>query len=170
MLSQTLCWGMLLKWPANKGSLNQLLTSTAQLVIAASCERHRTLTPCVCAKQVYKSTKVHCLQHLTPPATTLGLYLSRCQYVWVMKMDWQEVDGAWTLTSCRIAPDFPPTDTIRPLGSLMTSLDRLLALARRTPSLRDVVMCANEDPCVPLGFRWLVSWLLSSCAEDLGHC
>ncbi|KAK9861134.1 hypothetical protein WJX84_012390 [Apatococcus fuscideae] len=95
--------------------------------------------------KVYKSTKVHCLGVCSSSrAVTTGLYMARCQSVWILKMEWLQDGAAWALQKCSVAPQFPvkgmqPTEYIA--DYVGDAVHRVAAMA--TINLQDFMLAAN---------------------------
>ena len=109
-----------------------------------------------------------CLDGRKSPAETIGLYISRCQYVWFVQMRWEKQESQWQLLQCRVAPDFPPSASKRPDGWICNSICiHDLPELRFCPlplNLHDLLMLSAEDDVTPPGFRLLSRW-----SDNIAH-
>jgi hypothetical protein len=115
--------------------------------------------------QIFQSAWVHCLHGRKPPAKTLGVFMSRCQYLWLVELNWDKSEGVWKLNSCRVAPSFTPAGTrIQPNGVLLRRHEwnvmlQDLQLCSSVVGLSKLVLWANDDTAAPpAGFRILSAY------------
>lgn len=112
-------------------------------------------------EQILKCAKLRSLGERDPPVTTLGVLVSRSQYVWFLELQWQRsVWPEWEVQRCRVAPAIPEYK-VRAEGELMARLkweeveDELEKGAGRI-GFSELMQWANfgrSDP--PPGFRYL---------------
>ncbi|CAL8469124.1 g8665 [Coccomyxa elongata] len=111
--------------------------------------------------KILKCAKLRSLGAREPPVTTLGVLVSRCQYVWFLELQWQRIGWPeWEVQSCRVAPGIPEYRVLAE-GQLMARLkweeveDELEKEAGQI-GFSELMQWANlgrSDP--PPGFRYL---------------
>ncbi|CAL8466526.1 g6062 [Coccomyxa elongata] len=111
--------------------------------------------------KILKCAKLCSLGERDSPVTTLGVLVSRCQYVWFLELQWQRSEWLeWEVQRCRVAPAIPEYKVLAE-GELMARLkweeveDELEKEAGRI-GFSELVQWANlgrSDP--PPGFRYL---------------
>ena len=75
-------------------------------------------------------------------------------------MRWARQDSRWQLLQCHLAPDFPPSASMRPDGWICDSLHNLpeLQFFPEPLNLHDLLMLSAQDDATPPGFQFLSRW------------